>query len=136
MKPICLVLGAGAGIGGTVGSRFAQEGYHTVLCRRSDEGGLNRMVESITSMGGSASGFLLNAVEPDVIEERVIAVEKEIGPIEVVVFNLGAQMAAENYRKPATRPLKWGGAWQHLLYFESLQPYAPIWKIGVKVRYW
>ena len=41
MKPVCLVVGAGAGIGGTVGKRFAEEGYHSVLCRRSDEGGLN-----------------------------------------------------------------------------------------------
>ena len=27
MKPVCLVLGAGAGIGGTVAAKFAQEGY-------------------------------------------------------------------------------------------------------------
>ena len=40
MKPVCLVIGAGAGIGGTVGRRFAKEGYHSVLCRRSDEEGL------------------------------------------------------------------------------------------------
>ncbi|MBQ62621.1 MAG: short-chain dehydrogenase [Gammaproteobacteria bacterium] len=108
MKPVCLVLGAGAGIGGTVGSRFAQEGYHTVLCRRSDEGGLNRMVESITSMGGSASGFLLNAVEPDVIEERVIAVEKEIGPIEVVVFNLGAQIGDRKLQETSYKAFEMG----------------------------
>ena len=30
MKPVCLVMGAGAGIGGTVGKRFAREGYHAV----------------------------------------------------------------------------------------------------------
>jgi NAD(P)-dependent dehydrogenase (short-subunit alcohol dehydrogenase family) len=31
-------------------------------------------------------------VEPNTIEERVAAVEAEIGPIEVVVYNLGAQI--------------------------------------------
>ncbi|MBT3372023.1 MAG: SDR family NAD(P)-dependent oxidoreductase [Rhodospirillaceae bacterium] len=92
MKPVCLVIGAGAGIGGTVGKRFAQEGYHAALCRRTDQDGLNTLVESIESEGGSASGFLLNAVEADGIEERVAAVEADIGPIEVVVFNLGAQI--------------------------------------------
>ncbi len=92
MKPVCLVIGAGAGIGGNVGMRFAREGYHAVLCRRSDKEGLRTMVEGIESEGGSASGYLLNAVEPDSIEERVAAVEAEIGPIEVVVFNLGAQI--------------------------------------------
>lgn len=92
MKPVCLVIGAGAGIGGNVGRRFAQEGYHAVLCRRTNEEGLNKMVRSIESEGNSASGFLLNAVKADSIEERVAAVEAEIGPIEVVVFNLGAQI--------------------------------------------
>ena len=65
MKPVCLVIGAGAGIGGNVGRRFAKEGYHAVLCRRSDEDGLNRMVAEIEGDGGSASGFLLNAAEEE-----------------------------------------------------------------------
>ena len=43
MKPVCLVLGAGAGIGGTVGQKFASEGYHAVLARRSDQDGLDRI---------------------------------------------------------------------------------------------
>lgn len=92
MKPVCLVIGAGAGIGGNVARRFAVGGYHAVLCRRSDEQGLARMVQEINDEGGAASGFLLNAVEPDSIETRVAAVESEIGPIEVVVYNLGAQI--------------------------------------------
>ena len=92
MKPVCLVLGAGAGIGGNVGKRFAMEGYHAVLCRRSDEQGLKRLVDDIEQAGGSASGYLLNAVDENSIEERLLAVEAEIGPIEVVVYNLGAQI--------------------------------------------
>ncbi len=92
MQPVCLVIGAGAGIGSTVARRFAHEGYHAVLCRRTDEEGLRRSVESIESEGGSASGFLLNAVVPESIEERVAEVEADIGPIEVVVYNLGAQI--------------------------------------------
>ena len=92
MKPVCLVIGAGAGIGGNVGKRFAREGYHAVLCRRSDEEGLRKLVEGIEADGGEASGFLLNAAEADGIEARVAAVEAETGPIEVVVFNLGAQI--------------------------------------------
>jgi len=92
MKPVCLVIGAGAGIGGNVGKRFARGGYHAVLCRRSDEDGLRTLVESIEAEGGEASGFLLNAAEPDSIEDRIRAVESDIGPIEVLVFNLGAQI--------------------------------------------
>jgi NAD(P)-dependent dehydrogenase (short-subunit alcohol dehydrogenase family) len=92
MKPVCLVIGAGAGIGGTVGKKFAQEGYHAVLCRRSDREGLRKLVGEIEGEGGSATGYLLNAVDENSIEDRVAAVEAEIGPIEAVVFNLGAQI--------------------------------------------
>jgi len=98
MKPVCLVIGAGAGIGGHVAQRFAREGYHAVLCRRRDLDGLNRLVAEIKRAGGSATGYLLDATEPDAIENRVTAIEAEIGPIEVVVYNLGAQIG--------DRPLK------------------------------
>jgi NAD(P)-dependent dehydrogenase (short-subunit alcohol dehydrogenase family) len=91
-KPVFLAIGAGAGIGGTVGAKFAREGYHAVLCRRSDEEGLNRMVAAIEAEGGSATGILLNAIEEDAIEDTVVRVEKEIGPIEVALYNLGAQI--------------------------------------------
>ena len=92
MHPVCLVIGAGAGIGSHVGRRFAREGYHAVLCRRTDEEGLKSAVARIVAEGGAASGFLLNAVAPGAIEDRIAAVEAEIGPIEVVVYNLGAQI--------------------------------------------
>ena len=92
MKPVCLVIGAGAGIGGTVARRFAREGYHACLCRRSDLEGLNRLVDAIRSDGNSATGFLLDAIAPDSIEGAVARIEADVGPIEVVVYNLGAQI--------------------------------------------
>src|SRR5262249_46591675 len=92
MKPVCLVIGAGAGIGGNVARRFALGGYHACLCRRSDGDGLDKLVQAIVSEGGSASGYLLNAVAQNSIEDQVAAIEAEIGPIEVAVYNLGAQI--------------------------------------------
>ena len=62
------------------------------MCRRSDEAGLNTLVADIESAGGTASGYLLNAVEENAIEERIADIEANIGPIEVVVYNLGAQI--------------------------------------------
>ena len=43
-QPVCLILGAGAGIGGNVAKRFAREGYHACLARRRDKLGLDRPV--------------------------------------------------------------------------------------------
>ena len=82
MKPVFLVLGAGAGIGGTTARRFAREGYHSVLCRRSDQAGLDRMIDEIHSEGGSASGYLIDASKPDSIEDIVEKIETEVGPIQ------------------------------------------------------
>lgn len=92
MKPVCLVIGAGAGIGGNVAKRFAAAGYHVVLCRRSNAEGLYRLVRDIEANGGSASGYLLNAAEDGTIEERIALIEAEIGAIHVVLYNLGAQI--------------------------------------------
>ena len=125
MKPVCLVMGAGAGIGGTVGTRFANEGYHAVLCRRSDEDGLNRMVASIESEGGSASGFLVNAVEPEVIEDRVATVEKDIGPIEVVVFNLGAQIGDRALKDTSYKAFEMGWRMATFALFRIAQAVTP-----------
>lgn len=91
-KPVCLIIGAGAGIGGNVAKKFALEGYHAYLCRRSDEAGLNRLVEQINAAGGSATGQLLNAIEDGAIETLVAEVEDNIGQIDVVLYNLGAQI--------------------------------------------
>lgn len=91
-KPVCLVIGAGAGIGGTVAKRFAREGYHTCLARRSDKQGLDRLVGEIQAEGGSATGFIINAALENSIERLVAKVEADVGPIEVAVFNLGAQI--------------------------------------------
>lgn len=102
-QSVCLVLGAGAGIGGSVAKRFAREGYHAVLCRRSDQAGLESLVADIESAGGRASGQLLDATDEGSIEDMVERVEADIGPIEVAVFNLGAQIGN---RSLADTPLK------------------------------
>ena len=91
-KKICLIIGAGAGIGGNVAKTFAQEGYHAVLCRRRDQEGLDKLVGEIKASGGRATGLLLNAVVDDAIETIVKHVEDEIGPMETALYNLGSQI--------------------------------------------
>lgn len=108
MKPVCMVMGAGAGIGGTVGKKFAREGYHAVLCRRSDEAGLQKLVSDIEAEGGEASGFLLNAVDDNAIEDRIGHIEQEIGPIEVVVYNLGAQIGNRSLEQTSYKAFELG----------------------------
>ena len=108
MKPVCLVLGAGAGIGGTVATKFAKEGYHSCLCRRSNQEGLDHLVKNIEEQGGSASGHLINAIEENVLEELIASVEKDIGSIEVLVYNLGAQTGMKLLNETTLKEFEWG----------------------------
>ena len=132
MEPVCLVIGAGAGIGGNVARRFAAEGYHACLCRRSDVDGLNRMVADIQSQGCSASGFILNAVEDNSIEERVAAIESGIGPIEVVVYNLGAQIGDRALAYTSYKASNWAGVWGRFGLFRLASVVCPLMEVRGK----
>ena len=126
MKPVCLVLGAGAGIGGTVAAKFANEGYHAHLCRRTDHVGLDKLIQGIEDSGGSASGSLINAIEEDVLEELITTVESDIGPIEVMVYNLGAQTGMKLLSKTTTKEFEWGWRIASLGLFRVAKVLCPI----------
>jgi NAD(P)-dependent dehydrogenase (short-subunit alcohol dehydrogenase family) len=66
------------------------------------------MVDAIKRDGGSATGHLLNAVEPNSIEERVAATEADIGPIEVAVYNLGAQIGDRSLQDTSLKAFETG----------------------------
>tara|TARA_B100000287_G_scaffold420294_1_gene459506 strand:- start:805 stop:1569 length:765 start_codon:yes stop_codon:yes gene_type:complete len=126
MKPVCLVLGAGAGIGGTVATKFAAEGYHSCLCRRSDKEGLEKLVSNIKKEGGSATGHLINAIEENVLEELILNVEKNVGPIEVLVYNLGAQSGMKLLRETSLKEFEWGWKMADLGLFRVAKVLMPI----------
>ena len=125
-KPVCLILGAGAGIGGNVGKKFAKEGYHTVLVRRSDEEGLNKLVTDINDAGASAIGRLINAVEEDAIENLIADIENNEGPIEVVVFNLGAQFGDRTLENTSYKLFELGWRMTSFALFRVAKTLAPI----------
>ncbi|MXY91268.1 MAG: SDR family NAD(P)-dependent oxidoreductase [Gammaproteobacteria bacterium] len=126
MKPVCLVMGAGAGIGGSVARKFAAEGYHAVLCRRTDEAGLQKLVGDIQADGGDATGFLLNAVNENTIEEHIVGIEKEIGPVEVVLFNLGAQIGNRSLEDTSHKAFELGWRMATFALFRMAKVLLPI----------
>ena len=126
MKPVCLVLGAGAGIGGTVAKKFAKEGFHSCLCRRSDQKGLDQLVSDIEQEGGSATGYLINAIEDNVLEELILKIEQDIGPIEVLVYNLGAQTGMKLLNETSLKEFEWGWRMADLGLFRVAKVLMPI----------
>ena len=91
-KKVCLIIGAGAGIGGAITKKFASEGYHVCFARRSDQNALINMEKDLKSCGYSASGYILDVTKEDTIEELVGKIEQKIGSIHTAVYNVGAQI--------------------------------------------
>ena len=88
---VALVVGAGDATGGAIARRFAREGFVTCVARRSGDK-LQALLEAIRSEGGTAHGFASDARREDAVVELVTTIERDIGPIEVAVFNVGGNV--------------------------------------------
>jgi NAD(P)-dependent dehydrogenase (short-subunit alcohol dehydrogenase family) len=104
-KKTAIVIGAGDATGGAIARRFAREGFFVCPARRNGAQ-LQPLIESITAAGGQARAFGVDARDEDQVVDMFATVERDIGPIGVVIFNIGAnvrfpivEMTARVYRK-------------------------------------
>jgi len=88
---VALVIGAGDALGGAIARRFAREGYVAVGVRRQQDK-LTALVETIEADGGKAFGFGCDARKEEEVITLFDRIETDIGPIEVCVFNIGANV--------------------------------------------
>ena len=86
-----LVIGAGDSTGGAIARRFAREGFVACVTRRTADK-LEPLVASIRAAGGEAHGFASDARKEVDMETLVAYVDREVAPIEVAVFNVGANV--------------------------------------------
>jgi NAD(P)-dependent dehydrogenase (short-subunit alcohol dehydrogenase family) len=86
-----LIVGAGDATGGAIARRFAREGFIACVTRRTADK-LPPLVEAIRDAGGQAHGFASDARDEAAVTELVAKIEREIAPIEVAVFNIGANV--------------------------------------------
>ncbi len=102
-----LIIGAGDATGGAIARAFAAQGLVACVNRRprnADQ--LERLAQSIRDQGEKAQAFPADARDEDAMIAMVAAIERDVGPIEVAVFNIGAnvnfpitEMTAQVYRK-------------------------------------
>ncbi|QYY28243.1 MULTISPECIES: SDR family oxidoreductase [Cupriavidus] len=88
---VALVIGAGDSTGGAIARRFAREGYIACVTRR-DADKLQPLVDSIRAEGGQAFGYGSDARKEDAVAALFEQIESEHGPVEVLVFNIGANV--------------------------------------------
>jgi len=102
---VALVIGAGDATGGAIARRFALEGYFACVTRRSAEK-LQPLVEAIEAQGGRARGFPSDARKEEEVVALIEHIESTIGPIEVLVFNIGANVRTSILEESARKYLK------------------------------
>src|SRR6185312_8945346 len=90
-KEVALIIGAGDALGGAIAQRFARAGMTACVVRRHGEK-LAPLVDDIRRAGGEALAFGVDARREEQVTELVARIERDIGSIEVAVFNIGANV--------------------------------------------
>jgi len=86
-----VIIGAGDALGGAIARRFAKEGFAAVIARRNADQ-LEPLAAAIRKAGGEAHPVGLDARKEDQMVALFDRVEAEIAPVEVCVFNIGANV--------------------------------------------
>lgn len=86
----CLVTGAGRGIGAAVARRLAAQGHSVALTARS-----TAELEALAAeLPGPSLVLPADVTDPGAVEDVFARVEREWGPVEVLVLNAGAGTSA------------------------------------------
>ncbi|MBT6691951.1 MAG: SDR family NAD(P)-dependent oxidoreductase [Porticoccaceae bacterium] len=88
---VALIIGAGDAIGSAIARKFSQRGLTVCITRRNEEK-LQPLIDEITATGADAFGFACDARKEDATETLFSSIEENIGEIDVVVFNIGANV--------------------------------------------
>ncbi len=102
---VALVIGAGDATGGEIAKRFARGGYIACMTRRSADK-LQPLIDEIQQAGGQAYGFASDARKEEQVIELIEQIETTIGPIEVMVFNIGANVPCSILEETARKYFK------------------------------
>jgi len=102
---VALVIGAGDATGGAIARRFAQGGYTACLTRRSADK-LQPLVERIRSEGHLAFGYGSDARKEEEVTALFDSIEREHGPVDVMVFNIGANVPCSILEETARKYVK------------------------------
>ncbi|MFV0680034.1 SDR family oxidoreductase [Ottowia sp.] len=102
---VALIVGAGDATGSAIAARFAREGFTVCMTRRSADK-LQPVVDQIRTAGGQAFGFGSDARKEEDVQALVEQIERVHGPIEVLVFNIGANVPCSILDETARKYMK------------------------------
>src|SRR6202171_540402 len=90
-RGVAILVVAGDPIGAAVARRFAKGGYTVCICRR-DAAKSRGLVDELNAAGHGAHAFSVDARQAAEVQKLFADVEKDIGPIEVCLYNAGSNV--------------------------------------------
>ena len=91
--PLCVIIGAGEGLGRALAEKFARQGFAIALISRS-EAGSDAAFEAAAAVAPDVRYFSADAVQPETIETALNEVTKKMGAIDVLIYNVRGEFTA------------------------------------------
>lgn len=104
-QKVALIIGAGDATGGAIAKRFCPRGYISCMTRRNADK-LQPLIDEIEQAGGTAYGFASDARKEQQVIQLIEEIESNIGEIEVLVFNIGANVPCSILEETARKYFK------------------------------
>lgn len=89
--PVAFIIGTGDYIGAAIARKFASEGFTVCMGRRNGDQ-LAGLETELRDAGSEAHGFSFDARDEEATTERFQWIEAEVGPLDLVVFNVGGNV--------------------------------------------
>lgn len=106
LKKVCLVTGAGGGIGSSIVRRFLAEDYHVVMIDLKEDA-MKSIAEAEGFSADSLSIYAVDITDEDAVKEAINTIAKETGRIDALVnaagicgeYNMTLDYSYRNFRK-------------------------------------
>jgi gluconate 5-dehydrogenase len=89
-EKVVLITGSSGGLGYTIAKGLGQKGATLILNGRN-ETKLNNMVSELSTRGYKVHGYVFDIVDSQSVNAAVVKIEKEVGPVDVLINNAGIQ---------------------------------------------
>ena len=92
-RPVCAIVGAGEGLGRALTAKFASRNFDIALISRSEANSF-AAIQAATTRAATVRFFPADASRPETLESAVATVGREMGEIDLLIYNVRGSFTA------------------------------------------